>query len=140
MRIKTWLVLAFLGAAVSAGPAQAASDALPEARAAVSRQFDAFERGDAAAAFALASPGIQAIFSDPDTFMAMVRGRYAPVYRHRSAEFGEATVEGDSAEMDVTLTDADNVVWTAHYTFARQADGRWLISSCQLIRAVDQPA
>jgi len=126
--------------ALGPSAAWAASDALPEARAAVSRQFDAFTRDDAAAAFALASPGIKALFEDPDTFMSMVRGHYAPVYRHRAAEFGETTVDGDSAQMDVTLTDADNVVWTAHYTFARQPDGSWLISGCQLVKALDRAA
>ena len=138
MKIKTRLVTLFFGAVASAASALAASDALPEARVTVARQFEAFERGDAGAAYARATPGVKAIFPDPDTFMSMVRGHYAPVYRHRRAEFGEANVTGDSAEMDVTLTDADNVVWTAHYTFSRQADGRWLISGCQLVRAVDQ--
>ena len=140
MTIRRWLVTLCLVLAACAPIAAAASDVLPEARMTVSRQFEAFERGDAAAAFALASPGIKAIFENPDTFMSMVRGQYAPVYRHRSAEFGEASIEGDTAQMDVTLTDADNVVWVAHYSFARQADGRWLISGCKLVRAQDLSA
>ena len=57
-------------------------------RAIVERQFDAFQRDDGQAAYALAAPTIKDMFGDADHFMAMVRDHYAPVYRHRSADFG----------------------------------------------------
>ena len=57
-------------------------------RAIVERQFDAFERDDEQAAYALADPAIKDMFSDAGHFMAMVRDHYGPVYRHRSVEFG----------------------------------------------------
>ena len=55
-------------------------------RAIIERQFDAFERNDADAAYALAAPTIKEMFSDADHFIAMVRDHYAPVYRHRSVD------------------------------------------------------
>ena len=104
-------------------------------RAIVERQFAAFERDDGEAAYALAAPTIKDMFSDADHFMAMVRDHYAPVYRHRSAEFGAFKEEGDEASLEATLVDDDNVVWTALYSFRRVPNGDWLISGCVLAKA-----
>jgi hypothetical protein len=104
-------------------------------RAIVERQFDAFQHDDAAAAYGLAAPAIKDMFSDPDNFMAMVRDHYAPVYRHRSADFGAFKESGDEASLEATLVDGDNVVWTALYSFRRGANGDWLISGCVLAKA-----
>jgi Domain of unknown function (DUF4864) len=101
----------------------------------VERQFDAFEHDDAQAAYALAAPTIKDMFSDADHFMAMVRDHYAPVYRHRSAEFGTFKEEGDEASLEATLVDNDNVVWTALYSFRRVPNGDWLISGCVLAKS-----
>jgi Domain of unknown function (DUF4864) len=109
----------------------------PEARALIERQLDAFAHDDAAAAYALAAPGIKTMFADPDTFLAMVRGTYAPVYRHRSVDFGEADVQGDNVSQILTIVDNDNVVWKALYRLARQPDGSWLINGCVLIKSTD---
>jgi hypothetical protein len=107
------------------------------ARALIERQLDAFARDDAAAAYALAAPGLKTIFANPDDFIAMVRARYAPVYRHRSAEFGQMEADGDNVSQIVTFIDGDSVVWKALYKLARQPDGGWLISGCVLIRSTD---
>ena len=104
-------------------------------RAIVERQFDAFERGDGEAAYALAAPTIKQMFGDANHFMAMVRDHYAPVYRHRSADFGAFKEEGDEASLEATLVDNDNVVWTALYSFRRVPNGDWLISGCVLAKA-----
>ena len=104
-------------------------------RAIVERQFDAFQRDDGPAAYALAAPTIKEMFGDADRFMAMVRDHYAPVYRHRSADFGAFKESGDEASLEATLVDNDNVVWTALYSFRRGADGEWLISGCVLAKA-----
>ncbi|MCH8931319.1 MAG: DUF4864 domain-containing protein, partial [Proteobacteria bacterium] len=53
----------------------------------IEEQLGAFQRDDAVAAFAQASPNIQAMFQTPDRFMDMVRGGYRPVYRPRRVEF-----------------------------------------------------
>src|ERR1700733_8759060 len=115
----------------------AAADDLTAAssRAIVERQFDAFQRDDGEAAYALAAPTIKQMFDDADHFMAMVRDHYAPVYRHRSAEFGAFKEAGDEASLEATLVDNDNVVWTALYSFRRVPNGDWLISGCVLAKA-----
>lgn len=122
--------------AASAG----AQEAKPpvDAKALISRQLDAFARDDAAAAYALAVPGFKTMFADPDAFMAMVRDKYAPVYRHRSVDFGDPVVDGDDIAISATLVDNDNQVWTAIYKLAKQPDGQWLIGGCLLLKSDDK--
>jgi hypothetical protein len=86
MRAFVLLAAALIGLAA---PARAA-DEVATAQGVIRAQVDAFSRDDAAAAYSYAAPSIQNLFPQPDTFMAMVRGSYAPVYRHQSFEFGEA--------------------------------------------------
>jgi Domain of unknown function (DUF4864) len=78
-----------LAAALWVSAASAQQSTAARSQAIIERQFDAFARDDAEAAYALADPAIKEMFVDADHFMAMVRDRYAPVYRHRSVEFGE---------------------------------------------------
>ena len=117
------------------GTASAEDLTAASSRAIVERQFDAFARDDGEAAYALAAPTIKEMFSDADDFMAMVRDHYAPVYRHRSVEFGAFKESGDEASLEATLVDDDNVVWTALYSFRRVSNGDWLISGCVLVKA-----
>lgn len=117
------------------GTASAEDLTAARSHAIVERQFDAFARDDGEAAYALAAPTIKEMFSDADDFMAMVRNHYAPVYRHRSVEFGAFKEEGDEASLEATLVDDDNVVWTALYSFRRVSNGDWLISGCVLVKA-----
>ena len=121
--------------ALWAGTASADDLTAASSRAIVERQFDAFQRDDGQAAYALAAPTIKDMFSDTDHFMAMVRDHYAPVYRHRSVEFGAFAESGDEASLQATLVDNDNVVWTALYSFRRASNGDWLISGCVLAKA-----
>jgi hypothetical protein len=136
--IRGLALVAGLFTTVLAGAAEA-SDAQPsaEARALISRQLDAFARDDAAGAYALVTPALKTTFTDPDTFMNLVRDHYAPVYRHREVDFGEAKVDGDTMAITATLVDGDNHLWTALYTLMRQPDGRWLINSCKLLKPLE---
>jgi hypothetical protein len=117
------------------GTASAEDLTAASSRAIVERQFDAFERDDGEAAYALAAPTIKDMFTDADHFMAMVRDHYAPVYRHRSVEFGAFAESGDQASLETTLVDNGNVVWTALYSFRRVPSGDWLISGCVLAKS-----
>jgi hypothetical protein len=133
-------VMKMLGAGAVAmtlliGTASAEDLTAASSRAIIERQLDAFERDDAEAAYALAAPTIKQMFSDADQFMTMVRDHYAPVYRHRSVEFGAFAESGDEASLQATLVDNDNVVWTALYSFRRVPNGDWLISGCVLAKA-----
>jgi hypothetical protein len=129
--------IAAIAVAMSMCVAVAFAEELTAARshAIVERQFDAFARDDGEAAYALAAPTIKQMFGDANHFMAMVRDRYAPVYRHRSVEFGAFEESGDEASLEATLVDNDNVVWTALYSLRREANGDWLISGCVLVKS-----
>jgi hypothetical protein len=127
------LFMSFLAGPAGASDAQTSA----EVRALISRQLDAFDRDDAPGAYALVSPGLKMTFTDPDTFMSLVRDHYAPVYRRREVDFGEAKVDGDTIAITATLVDGDNHVWTALYTLERQPDGKWLINSCKLLRPLE---
>lgn len=129
--LATSLVVALL--AIAAGAEEAKPSA--EARALISRQLDAFARDDAPAAYALAAPDIKTKFADADDFMTMVRTQYAPVYRHRSIDFGDAQLDGDAITITATIVDGGNQVWTALYKLARQPDGQWLINGCMLVKS-----
>jgi hypothetical protein len=124
-----------LATALWVATASAEESTAARSRAIIERQFDAFARDDAEAAYALADPAIKQMFVDADHFLAMVRDRYPPVYRHRSVEFGSFAESGDEAGVTATLVDADNVVWTALYSLRREANGDWLISGCVLVRS-----
>ena len=64
------------------------------------------------------------MFGDSGQFMAMVRDHYAPVYRHRSVDFGAFKESGDEASLEATLIDDDNVVWTALYSVRPRGERR----------------
>lgn len=108
-----------LAATLWVATASAEESAAARSQAIIERQFEAFARDDAEAAYALADPTIKEMFVDPDRFLAMVRDRYAPVYRHRSVEFGDFAESGDDASLTATIVDANNVVWTALYSLRR---------------------
>ena len=118
---------------VFATPARA--DDIAAAKSVISAQEQAFGRDDAAAAYSYAAPAIRERFPGADIFMSMVRNAYTPVYRHRSFEFGEATVEGDSIAQRVHITDANGEIWEALYTLEREPDGSLKITGCTLLKA-----
>ena len=61
----------------------------------IEAQLRAFRSDDSVQAFAYASPAIQSIFKNADTFMSMVRAGYKPVYRPQEVEFRDLVpVEG----------------------------------------------
>ena len=113
--------------------APARADDVSDAQATIRAQAEAFGRDDAAAAYGFAAPGIQNMFPQAD-FMDMVRGRYAPVYRHKSFEFGEFKAADGSIAQKVHIIDADGVPWEAMYTLERQPDGSLKITGCVLLK------
>ena len=126
------LLVAFLVGLAS--PAFAADD-VAAAQAAIRSQAEAFGRDDAATAYSFAAPTIQGMFPQAEIFMRMVQQGYAPVYRHKSFEFGEARVTGDQVAQRVHIVDANGEAWEALYTLERQADGSLKIVGCMLIKA-----
>jgi hypothetical protein len=117
-----------------ASPARTADD-IAAAQSVIRSQAEAFSRDDAAAAYSYAAPAIKGIFPQADIFMSMVQQGYAPVYRHKSFEFGEARVADGKIAQRVHIIDADGVPWEALYTLEQQPDGSVKISGCVLLKA-----
>jgi Domain of unknown function (DUF4864) len=131
MRASILLIALLIGFASSA----CAADDVAAAQGVIRSQEGALSRDDAAAAYSYAAPAIQGVFPDAETFMAMVRRSYAPVYRHRSFEFGEARVADGRIAQQVHIVDADGEVWEALYTLEQQPDGSLKITGCVLVKA-----
>jgi hypothetical protein len=117
-------------------PAFAADD-VATARDVIRSQEQAFVHDDAAAAYSYAAPAIRQIFPQADVFMSMVQRAYAPVYRHKSFEFGEARTEGNWVAQRVHIIDANGDAWEAMYTLEQQGDGSFKITGCSLLKAGD---
>ncbi len=115
-------------------PARAADD-VAAAQGVIRSQVEAFSRDDAAAAYSHAAPAIQEIFPQADIFMSMVRNSYAPVYRHKSFDFGEARVADGTIVQRVHIVDAEGISWEALYTLQLQPDGSVKITGCVLLKA-----
>ncbi|MES2194579.1 MAG: DUF4864 domain-containing protein [Pseudomonadota bacterium] len=131
--MRAFLLLVALLIGVNA-PARAADD-VAAAQTVIRAQVEAFSRDDAAAAYSHAAPAIRDMLPEPEVFMAMVRGSYAPVYRHKSFEFGEARAADGKIAQRVSIVDAEGVPWEALYTLEQQADGSLRISGCTLLKA-----
>jgi hypothetical protein len=119
-------------------PARAGDD-VTAAQAIIRSQEQAFVHDDADVAYSLAAPAIHKMFPDAAEFMAMVRRGYAPVYRHKSFEFGEGRAVDGRIAQTVRIIDADGNPWDALYTLEQQADGSWKITGC-VLKAVGQSA
>src|ERR1700754_534097 len=100
MRAIVLLLTLLLGLSL---PARA--DDVAAAQNVIRSQEQAFGRDDAAAAWSHASPAIQEMFQRPEIFMQTVQQGYAPVYRHRSFEFGEAKAANGQIAQRVHIVD-----------------------------------
>jgi hypothetical protein len=125
------LVIAFLIGLAS--PARA--DDIAAAQSVIRAQEQAFGRDDAAAAYSHAAPEIKQLFPQPDIFMQMVQQGYAPVYRHKSFEFGEARADSGRIAQRVHIVDDNGEAWEAMYTLEQQPDGSLKITGCSLLKA-----
>ena len=123
------LFLSLLAASARAG------DDVAAAQSVIRAQEQAFARDDGAAAYAQAAPAVKALFPSVEIFMAMVKSGYAPVYRHRSFEFGVSQAEDGSIAQRVHIVDADGEAWEALYTLEMQPDGTLKITGCSLLKA-----
>jgi len=115
-------------------PALAADD-VAAAQSVIKSQVDALGRDDAATAYSYAAPAIQGVFQQADIFLGMVQKSYAPVYRHKSFEFGEAKSANGQVAQRVHIIDADGTAWEALYTLEVEPDGSLKISGCVLLKA-----
>ena len=113
----------------SASPSDAAA-----IRAVIEAQRRAFVARDAAAAFALASPGLQALYQRPRNFMAMVEAGYDPVFRATGFDQRDFVLYRGYLTERVLVTGPDGAPVTALYMMTRDAAGAWRIAGCVLLR------
>jgi hypothetical protein len=126
-------VLLFATLLCLAFPARAADD-VATAQGVIRSQVEAFGRDDAAAAYSYAAPAIHELFPQADIFMFMVQHSYAPVYRHKSFEFGEARVSDGKVAQRARIIDDNGETWEALYTLEQQPDGSFKIIGCALLK------
>ena len=127
-------LLPLIALLVALGAPARAGDDVAAAQGVIRSQLDALSRDDAEAAYSYAAPAIRSIFPDAGIFMSMVRNGYAPVYRHKSFDFGEARSSNGQIAQRVHFVDADGVPWEALYTLEQEADGSLKISGCVLLK------
>lgn len=118
---------------VFAAPCRA--DDAEAAQAIVRAQEQAIVHDDPATAYSYASPLIQQMYPSPEIFMGMVRDAFAPVYRHKTFEFGPLLTINGKLEQTVNIIDIDGQAWQAVYTLEVQSDGSMKISACALKKA-----
>jgi hypothetical protein len=122
--LAVMLLLAPAATAIAQSPQETAI------RGVIARQLQAMQRGDAMAAFALASPAIQWLFGDATNFMRMVELGYPQVYRSRAHRFLQLdTSQGRLIQRVLVESDAGTVV--ARYEMV-EVDGAWRINGCSL--------
>ena len=131
MRIAALLVVL----SIACSPISARADDVATAQGVIRAQEQAFGHDDAATAYSYAAPAVKQIFPAPDIFMSMVQNGYAPVYRHKSFEFGDSKTEGSAIAQRVHIIDANGEAWEALYTLEQQSDGSYKITGCSLLKA-----
>ncbi len=119
---------------LTAAHAQISEESALAVKKTVQSQLAAFAADDAELAFSYAAPGIQKLFKTSDNFMSMVQQTYPVVYRPANILFLKAKVLDSIVVQPVRLWDQVGGVWLAAYDLERQADGRWLITACVLVR------
>ncbi len=127
------LLFGILGTA-AAQPSVSAADSAA-IRGVITRQIEAFQRDDKAAAFAFASPGIQEQFGNPERFLDVVSRTYPAVHRPRSVEFTELLSGDGGIIQQVELVGPAGEVALALYSMEQDAAGQWRISGCTLVRS-----
>jgi Domain of unknown function (DUF4864) len=120
---------------IGLGSTASAADDVATAQSVIRSQEQALGHDDAAAAYSYAAPAIRQLFPQADIFMYMVQNSYAPIYRHKSFEFGEARAADGKIAQRVHIIDANGEAWEALYTLETQPDGSLKITGCSLLKA-----
>jgi hypothetical protein len=120
---------------IGLGSTASAADDVATAQSVIRSQEQALGHDDAAAAYSYAAPAIRQLFPQADIFMYMVQNSYAPIYRHKSFEFGEARAADGKIAQRVHIVDANGEAWEALYTLETQPDGSLKITGCSLLKA-----
>jgi Domain of unknown function (DUF4864) len=132
-RISNFVIIALF--ALFAGSAIADEAANTEAQKIIQSQIEAFRAGDDARAYSYAAPTIQSYFPTVESFMAMVKGGYSPVWQPQHFQFGKSKdIGADQVAQEVEIIAKDGSSWVALYSLMRMADGSWKITGVQLLK------
>ena len=123
--------LLLMATVASPAVAPAAEPPNPAIEAVVTRQLDAFRRNDAVAAFAMASPTIQGLFGDAQTFISMVERGFRPIWRSSRHRFVSLEIADGRLIQRVLIDGADGMTVVARYEMI-EIGGQWRINSCTL--------
>ena len=118
--------------AIAAADATLPSTEWTAIRAVISAQLAALRSGDAPRAFAFATAGIRAQFTDAPTFLRMVQTRYAALIAARHTQFLEGAVIDGRMIQPLRLVLGDDTVLVALYEMQRDERGAWRIAACVL--------
>ena len=130
------IIAAFLVSLLIVAPALADEAAHTPAQTTIQNQIQAFRAGDDALAYSYAAPAIAGFFPTVDSFMAMVKNGYAPLWNPQHFQFGKSKeVSADQVLQEVELIAKDGSAWKALYTLIKLADGSWKINGVQLLKA-----
>ncbi|SCB40989.1 DUF4864 domain-containing protein [Rhizobium multihospitium] len=132
--MRAFSIAAFL-CCIAFAPAAYAEDPVQTAQSLIEQQIEAFLHDDAATAYSFAAPGIKALFPDKDSFFAMVKRSYQPVYHPGNYAFGKSRAIDNGAVVyqEVLITGTDDKDWTAIYQITRQPDGSYKINGVQIL-------
>ncbi len=107
-----------------------------DAQLTIQNQIQAFRAGDDAKAYSYAAPNISTFFPTVDSFMAMVKNGYSPVWQPQHFQFGKSKEVGaDQVLQEVEIIAKDGTSWKALYTLIKLPDGSWKINGVQLLKA-----
>lgn len=135
---KLWLLIFAAGLAAAFTTSMAQADQAidkQESRAVIEAQLEAFKQGDSAKAFSYATPNIQTMFGDAETFMQMVRKGYDVVVEPVTVRFVKFETDGANALHAVQMIDRQKTLWNVYYVLQKRPDGSWKISSCETEKA-----
>ncbi|PKA39862.1 DUF4864 domain-containing protein [Rhizobium sullae] len=130
-----YAVLALCAATVLFSLPARAEDPIDATRHIIEDQITAFLKDDAEAAYSFAAPGIKAMYPDKNTFFAMVKKSYEPVYHPGNYAFGRSRSIDDGTMIyhEVLISGRDGKDWTAIYQMMRQPDGGYKINGVQIV-------
>ena len=133
VRMLRHLVIPF--AVFGAGLASADEAATTDPQTVIQNQIQAFRAGDDARAYSYAAPSIANYFPTVDSFMAMVKKGYSPVWQPLDFAFGRTKeIAPGAVAQEVLVTAKDGTSWKAIYSLIKLQDGSWKINGVQLLK------
>ncbi|MEP2642321.1 DUF4864 domain-containing protein [Roseobacter sp.] len=124
----------FIGLILALGLATALPAQQADIQATITRQFDAFRADDFDTAFEFASPNIQRLMRDPQTFERMVTQGYPMVWRSGQIHFLGLRQQGETYTQRVQITDQTGQVHLLDYHMI-STDAGWRINGVQILES-----